>query len=95
VTWVDLDSLAFILHILTHFWIVSRLVYSLCDAMVGSLSVTTTAVSSAKVCRSAVYSRYSNGPKILPWGTSTFMGKSSVCSFSILMRKCLLVQVGF
>jgi hypothetical protein len=45
----DLDSLAFILHILSHFWIASRLVCSLRDAMVGSLSVATIAVSSAKV----------------------------------------------
>jgi hypothetical protein len=44
--------------------------------MAGSLSVATTAVSSAKVAvvdsgevgRSAVYSRY-NDPRTLPWGT--------------------------
>jgi hypothetical protein len=44
--------------------------------MVGSLSVATTAVSSVKVAvadsseigRSAVYSRYNNGPRTLHWG---------------------------
>jgi hypothetical protein len=44
--------------------------------MAGSLSVATTAVSSAKVAvvnsgdvgRSVVYRRYSNGLRILPWG---------------------------
>jgi hypothetical protein len=44
--------------------------------MAGSLSIATTAVLSAKVAvvnsgevgRSAVYSRYNIGPRILPWG---------------------------
>jgi hypothetical protein len=68
VTWIDLDPLAFILHLFNQFWIASRLGCSLCEAMAGSLSVTT-AVSSAKVAvvdsgevgRSAVYRRYNNG----------------------------------
>jgi hypothetical protein len=34
---------------LNQFWIASRLVYSLCEAMAGSLSMATTAVSSVKV----------------------------------------------
>jgi hypothetical protein len=45
--------------------------------MAGSLSVVSTAVSSAKVTvvdfgedgRSEVYSRYNNYPRTLPWGT--------------------------
>jgi hypothetical protein len=45
--------------------------------MVGSLSVVTTAVKSAKAAvvdldeigRSVVYSRYNSGPKTLPCGT--------------------------
>jgi hypothetical protein len=49
VTWVDLDSLAFILHFLNQSWIASRSVCSSCEAMAGSLSVATTAVSSAEV----------------------------------------------
>jgi hypothetical protein len=57
--------------------------------MVGSLSVASTAASSAKVAvvdsgkidRSAVYSRYNNGPRTLPWGTAALTGKSS-CVFS-------------
>jgi hypothetical protein len=69
VTWIDLDSLAFILHFLNQSWIASRSVCSFCDAMAGSLSMATTAVSSANVAvvdsgevgRSVVYSRYNNG----------------------------------
>jgi hypothetical protein len=65
VTWIDLDSLAFILHFLNQFWIASRSACSFCEAMAGSLSMATTSVSSAKVAvvdsgeagRSAVYSR--------------------------------------
>jgi hypothetical protein len=47
VTWFDLDTLAFILHFLNHFWIASGLVCSLRDAMSSSLSVASTTVSSA------------------------------------------------
>jgi hypothetical protein len=45
----DLDSLAVILHPFNHFCIASGLVCSFCEAMPGSLSVATTAVSSANV----------------------------------------------
>jgi hypothetical protein len=63
--WIDLDPLAFILHFLNQFWAESRLVCSLYEAMGGSLSVGSTAVSSTKfavidsgdVGRSAVYSK--------------------------------------
>jgi hypothetical protein len=48
VTWIDLDLLPIILHFLNQFWIASRLVCSFCEAMAGSLSVDSTAVSSAK-----------------------------------------------
>jgi hypothetical protein len=69
VTWIDLDPLAFTLF-LSQFWIASKLGV-LCDAMAGSLSVASTAVSSAKfavadsgeVGRSAVSSRYNNKSK--------------------------------
>jgi hypothetical protein len=69
-----LGSLSFHSPFLNQFWIASRLVCSLCEAMAGSLSMATTAVSSAKVAvvdygevgRSAVYSRYNNGPRTLP-----------------------------
>jgi hypothetical protein len=77
VTWISLDSLAFILHFLNQFWISSRLVCNFCEAMARSLSLATTAVSSSKVAvvdsdevgRSAVYCRYNNGSRTLPWGT--------------------------
>jgi hypothetical protein len=62
------------------------LVCSLCDAVAGSLSVATTAVTSAKVAmvdsgevgRSAVYNRYYNGPRTLPWGTPILTEDSSM-----------------
>jgi hypothetical protein len=52
-------------------------VCSFCEAMVGSLSVVSTAVLSARVAvvdssevgRSAVYKKYNNDPRTLPWGT--------------------------
>jgi hypothetical protein len=60
---------------LNKFWIASRSVCSFCEAMAESLSLATTAVSSAKVAvvdsgevgTSAVCSRYNNGPRTLPW----------------------------
>jgi hypothetical protein len=66
--------------------------------MAGSLSLVTTAVSSAKVAvvdsdevgRSAVYSRYNNYPRALPWSTPTLTEESFVYSVSIFKSKCLL-----
>jgi hypothetical protein len=57
--------------------------------MAGSLFVASTAVSSAKVAvvnsgeigRSAVYNRYNNDPRTLPWGTPALTEDSSVYSF--------------
>jgi hypothetical protein len=71
--------------------------------MAGSLSMATTAVSSAKVAvvdsgevgRSAVYSRYNNGPRTLPWGTPALTDDSSVYSVSTFTRKCLLCKKDF
>jgi hypothetical protein len=48
VTWIDLDSLAFIFHFLNQSLIAIKLVCSFCEAMAGSLSVASTAVSSEK-----------------------------------------------
>jgi hypothetical protein len=86
VTWTDLDPLALILHALSQFWIIARLVCILREAMTGSLSVASTAASSAKVAvidsgevgRSAVYGRYNNGIRTLPFGTPLLSGESSV-----------------
>jgi hypothetical protein len=66
--------------------------------MAGSLSMATTAVLSAKVAvvdsgevgRSAVYGRYNNDPRILPWGTPASTDDSSAYSVLTFMRKCLL-----
>jgi hypothetical protein len=93
VTWIDLDSLALILHFLNQFWTASRSVCSFSEAMAGSLFMATTAVSSATVAvvdsgkdgRSAVYSRYNNGPRALPWGRPAMTEDSSVYSVSTCM----------
>jgi hypothetical protein len=58
--------------------------------------VATTAVSSTKVSmvdsgevgRSAVYSRYNNDPRTLPWGIPALTKDSSVYSVSTFTRKC-------
>jgi hypothetical protein len=100
VTWLDLDPLVFILRFLNQYLIASRLVCSFFEAIVWSLSVASTAVSSAKVAvvdsgevgRSAEYSRYNNGPKTLPWGTTALTDESSVHSVLTLTRKCLLCK---
>jgi hypothetical protein len=97
VTWTDLDPLAFILHFLNKIWIAARLVCSLCEAMAGSLFMATTSVSSSKVAvvdsgevaRSAVYSRYNNGLRTLPWGMPALTVESSVYSVPAFMSKCL------
>jgi hypothetical protein len=68
--------------------------------MAGSLSMATTAVLSAKFAvvdpgeadRSAVYSRYNNGPVTLPWGTPALTDDSSVYSISTFTRKSLYIN---
>jgi hypothetical protein len=68
--------------------------------MAGSLSVATTTVSSARVAvvdsgevgRSAVYSRYNNGPRTLPCGTPASTVESSVYSVSTFTKNCLLCK---
>jgi hypothetical protein len=83
-----LGPIGFYSPFLNQFRIAARLVCSLCEAMVGSCSVATTAVSSAKVAvvdpgevdRSAVYSRYNNCSKTLPWGTPALTGQSPIYS---------------
>jgi hypothetical protein len=62
----------------------------------GSLSEAKTAVSSAKVAvvvveevgRSAVYMRYKNGPRTLPWGTPAWTGDRGCWAEATLTRKC-------
>jgi hypothetical protein len=85
---------------LDQFWIASRLVCSLCEAMAGSLPVSSTTVSLAKVAmvdshevgRSAVHRRYNNGPRTLPLGTPTLTVENFVYSVSAFTRKCLLCK---
>jgi hypothetical protein len=61
--------------------------------MGGSLSSAKVAVAdSGVVGRSAVYSRYNNGPRTLPWGTPAVTDDSSVYSVSAFTRKCLLCK---
>jgi hypothetical protein len=49
VTWIHFGSLSFYSPFSNQFWTAARLVCSFCDAMAESLSVASTAVSSAKV----------------------------------------------
>jgi hypothetical protein len=49
-------------------------------------------VVDCEVGRSAVYGRYNNGPRTLPWGMPTLTGDSYVYSVSTFMRKCLLCK---
>jgi hypothetical protein len=46
-------------------------------------------VYSGEVGRSAVYSRYNNGPRALPWGVTALTEESSVYSVSAFRRKCV------
>jgi hypothetical protein len=96
---IDLDLLAFILYFVNQFWIASRLVCSVYDAMAGSLSMASTAVTltnvsgdSGEVGRSAVQSRYNNSPRALPCGMPALTWESSVYLFSSFTRKCLLCK---
>jgi hypothetical protein len=75
----------------TKSWIANRSVFSFCVAMAGSLSWVTSAILSANIAlvdsgevrRSAVYSRYNNGPRTLPWGTPALIDDCSVYSGSV------------
>jgi hypothetical protein len=65
--------------------------------MAGTLSMTSTAVSSTKVAvysgevgRSAVYSRYNNCHRALLWCAPALTRESSAYSVSAFTRKCLL-----
>jgi hypothetical protein len=85
---------------LNQFWVANRLICSFCEAMAGSLSMATIAASSAYVAvvysdevgMSAVYNRYNNGPRTLPWSTPSLTGESSVYSVPTFNRKCLLCK---
>jgi hypothetical protein len=67
-------SVSFYSSFLNQIWIAARLVCSFCEAMAGSMSMASTAVSSAKVAvidsgevgRSTVHNRYNNVPRTLP-----------------------------
>jgi hypothetical protein len=92
VTWIDLAPLASILPFLNRFWIASKLVCCFCEAMAGSLSVATTAVSSVNVAfvdsdnveTSAAYSSYNNGPRTLALGYARIVwGEFCVLSFKL------------
>jgi hypothetical protein len=99
VIYTDQDLLAFILYTFNHFCISSSLVCIFCESMPVSLSVASTALSSAnfavansvEVDRSAMYSRYS-WPQDAGWGTSALTKDSSVSSVSTIRRKCLLCR---
>jgi hypothetical protein len=87
---------------LNQFQFAARLVCSLCEVMASSLSMTSTAVLSAKVAvvcsnvvgRSAVYSRYDNCPRTLFCGSLVLAGEICVFSFSFY-REESAKQIGF
>jgi hypothetical protein len=79
VTWINLDSLAFILHFLNQF-----------ELKAGWSMVAV--VDHGEVDRPAVYGRYNNDPGTLPWGTPALTDDSSVSSVSTFLRKCLLCK---
>jgi hypothetical protein len=89
-----LGSVSFYSPFLSQFWIASRLVCSLCEAIAGSLSVASTAVPSAKVAvvEFGEVGRYNNGPRTLPWSTPALTGESSVYPVSTVAKKCLLCK---
>jgi hypothetical protein len=102
VTWTDLHPLAFILHFLNQFWIAGRLGPSFFEAMAGSLALASIAVSSAKVAvvfcgefdRFAMYNRYNNDPRTLPWSTPILSGMRSVYCLN-LWEEVSAMQTGF
>jgi hypothetical protein len=73
---------------LIQFWFASSVACSLSEAMAGSLSVSSTAVSSTKnalidsgeVGSSVVYRKYNNDHMKMFWGTPALPGESSVYS---------------
>jgi hypothetical protein len=81
VTWTDLSSFACMRHLWSQVWSALRWVWSFWEAMTESLYVARIAVSSAKVAvvvagevgRSAVYMRFRNGPRTLPYGTPAWI----------------------
>jgi hypothetical protein len=46
-----------------------------------------------EVGRSAVYMRYSNSPRTLPWGTPAWIGDGVWCVEAILTKKMPVVQI--
>jgi hypothetical protein len=70
--------------------------------MAGSLSVASAAVSLAKIAvvdsgevgRSAVYSRYNNGLRTLPWGTPALTDEFCVLCFN-LYAEVSAMQIDF
>jgi hypothetical protein len=50
-------------------------------------------VDPGEIGRSAVYSRYNNGPRTLPWGMPTFTGENSVYSVPTLVCVALALYM--
>jgi hypothetical protein len=102
VMWTDLDLLAFTFYYFNHFCIVSRLDCGFCESMLGSLSLASTAVSSAYFAvvdyvefgRTAGYSRYNSGPRTLPLGTSNL--RRVLCTKVKFLREsiCYIDRIG-
>jgi hypothetical protein len=52
-------------------------------------------IDSGEVGRSAVYSRYHNVPKTLPWGTHALTVESSVYSIFNIYKEVSAMQIEF
>jgi hypothetical protein len=64
-------------------------------ATAAVLSAKVAVVDPDEVGGSAVYSRYNNVPRTLPWGTPALTEESFVYSVSTFRRKCLLCKYDF
>lgn len=83
-------------HFFNHICVLSRLAYKSlvaisglpCEAKIAVSSVYVAINDSFEIGRSAVYNRYSNGPKTLSWRTPDSMKHSSFLTSCSLIRIC-------
>jgi hypothetical protein len=87
-------SLLTFLHLLPLCLCYVRIIHGILKQFLNSLSFVAkvAVVDSGEVGSSAVYSRYNNGPRTLPWVTPVLSKDSSVYSVSTFARKCLHVK---
>jgi hypothetical protein len=52
-------------------------------------------VDSGEVRRSAMYSKYNNGPRPLPWGTPAYFLERVMCTEIQPLKEVSAMQIGF